>query len=210
MQLVDLPIGSLTPAQWNANVMTLEMKAHLRRSIRRFGVVVPLVVRRTGDRYETIGGAQRLAVLQELGFTPVPCVIVQADDAEARLLSQALNRIAGQDDLALRAQLLQEVLTHLCQEEVLALLPESAESLKALVSLGQEDMADYLPAWQQAQAARLKHLQFQLIPAQLGIVEAALAKVMPKAKDAKGDSPNVRGTALFLLCKAYLNFTRGV
>jgi ParB family chromosome partitioning protein len=49
------------------------MRSRLRCSIQRFGLVVPLVVRPVGDDcYETIGGAQRLVVLRELGINPVP------------------------------------------------------------------------------------------------------------------------------------------
>ncbi len=107
MNSTELPISVITPASWNPNEMTPEMRNHLKRSIERFGLVVPLVVRSIDkDRYETIGGAQRMGILQELDITPVPCVVVKAADNEARLLSQALNRIAGSDNLGLRAELL--------------------------------------------------------------------------------------------------------
>ena len=43
------------------------------------------------DRYETVGGAQRLSALRELGYEEIPCVIVTANDTEAMLLAQALN-----------------------------------------------------------------------------------------------------------------------
>ena len=69
------------------------------------------------------------------------------------LLAQALNRIEGDDDLGLKAVLIQNVLETLPQEEVLDLLPESCGSLKALATLGQETMASYLEKWQQVQAA---------------------------------------------------------
>ena len=205
MKLVDLPIGQIREAPWNSNSMDTAMMARLRRSIDRFGMVVPLVVRSIGrNRYETIGGAQRLSVLKELDFKEAPVVVAKADDAEARLLAQALNHIEGEDDLGLRAEVLRTVLEQLTQEEVLSVLPESAESLKALVSLGQETIADHLQAWQKAQAARLKHLQFQLTSDQLAVVEQALHRFLPKVKEADSDSPNTRGTALFLLCKTYL------
>ena len=168
--------------------------------------MTPLVVRRIEPGlYETIGGAQRLAVLREMDVTVVPAVVVDADDVEARLLSQALNRIAGEDDLGLRAQLMREVLETRSQEEVISLLPETAESLIALASLGQEEMASHLLAWQEAQNARLKHLQFQLTPVQLEVVEEALARLIPEAKVAGSDNPNTRGTALYLLCKKLLD-----
>ena len=209
MKIIDVPIEQIQEAAWNPNQMDEVMHSRLRRSVERFGLVVPLVVRPTEDgNYETIGGAQRLAVLQELGIGPVPCVIVEANDANARLLAQALNRIQGQDDLGLQAELIKEVLQSLPQEEVLRLLPETAQSLQALASLGQETMADYLKSWQNAQSARLKHLQFQLTPAQLEIVEEALTQILPQAKTAPGDSPNARGTALYLLCEAYLEQQR--
>ena len=136
--------------------------------------------------------------------TTVPVVIVDADDVEARLLCQALNRISGDDDLGMRAQLMREVLETRSQEEVLALLPETVESIASLVSLGQEDMATYLEAWEQAQTARLKHLQFQLLPHQLEMVEEALARLLPEARKVRGESPNERGVALFLLCERFL------
>jgi ParB family chromosome partitioning protein len=209
MKIIDVPIEQIQEAAWNPNQMDEVMHSRLRRSVERFGLVVPLVVRPIGDDcYQTIGGAQRLAVLKELGVDPAPCVAVEADDAHARLLAQALNHIQGQDDLGLQAQLIREVLQSLPQEEVLRLLPETAQSLQALASLGQETMADYLKSWQNAQSARLKHLQFQLTPAQLEIVEEALTQILPQAKTAPGDSPNARGTALYLLCEAYLEQQR--
>jgi ParB family transcriptional regulator, chromosome partitioning protein len=205
MKVVDIPLQQIHAADWNCNVMNELMRSRLCHSIERFGLVIPLVVRAVGDEsYQIIGGAQRLAVLKELGVDPAPCVVVEADDANARLLSQALNHIQGQDDLGLQAQLIQGVLQSVSQEEVLQLLPETAQSLQAMASLGQETMADYLQNWQNAQSARLKHLQFQLTPAQLEIVEEALTQLLPLAKTEPGDSPNARGTALFLLCQTYL------
>ncbi len=106
--------------------------------------------------------------------------------------------------MGLRAELVREVLKDLSEAEVLGLLPESTCSLNALVSLGQENIADHLQAWDQAQAAKLQHLQFQLLPSQLEVVEEALAGLLPQAKEAQGESPNIRGTALYLLCLRYL------
>ncbi len=205
MNVQHLPIEQIKEAPWNPNCLDNEMYRRLRRSIERFDLVTPLVVRQLEPAlYETIGGAQRLAVLKEMGITSVLVVIVDVDDAEARLLSQALNRISGDDNLGMRAQLIREVLETRSQEEVLSLLPESVESLASLVSLGLEDIASYLEAWEQAQAARLKHLQFQLLPGQLEMVEEALGRLRPEARKTRGESPNERGVALFLLCKRFL------
>ena len=120
------------------------------------------------------------------------------------MLSQCLNHISGEDDFGLKAELIRELLSAMPEEEVTKLLPETTESLSALASLGQEDMASHLQAWQQAQQARLKHLQFQLTSDQLEVVEDVLARLLPKVKESQGDSPNARGTALYLLCLGFL------
>ena len=205
MQIIEIPLNKLVEAPWNPNQLDPAMLARLTESISRYGLVQNLVVRPLGDgTYEVLSGNQRLQVLRERGHEVVPCVVVELDDAPARLLAQALNRVHGEDDLGLRAELVREVLDKLSQEEVLSLLPETAESLSSLCSLGQEDMAEYLASWQKAQAARLKHLQFQLTSAQTEVVEEVLARLLPGARESRGDSPNARGTALYLLCLGYL------
>jgi ParB family chromosome partitioning protein len=66
-------------------------------SIEEVGVLVPLVVRAIGEReYALIAGAGRLEALQRTGAGPsstVPCVVVDADDAEATLLSLVENTV---------------------------------------------------------------------------------------------------------------------
>ena len=103
---------------------------------------------------------------------------------------------------------MRHVLRTIPQEEVLALLPESSQSLQALTTLGQQGMADHLAIWQQAKAARLKHLTFQLTPVQLEVVEEVLKQMLPTAKHAQNEGPNVRGTALYLVCKSHLENQR--
>ena len=204
MEIVDLPIDSIIPAGWNPNEMPTDMLDHLRHSITRFDLVVPLVVRPLGNhRYETLGGAQRLSILDEMGITSAPCVVIKADDAEARLLGQALNHIAGNDNLGLRAEVLREILDSKSQEEVLGLLPETAASLQSLTSIGQQSIAQALQHWEQAQRARLRHLSFQLTDAQLQVVEEVIQQLLPLAVERR-ESPNHRGTALYLLCLGYL------
>ena len=204
MNVTELPIGSIAAPDWNPNEMDGAMGSRLKASIQRFGLVVPLVVRSAGSGYETVGGAQRLAALRDMGSTYVPCVVVDTDDVEARLLSQCLNQIAGDDDLGLKSELLRKVLGSVTQEQVLSLLPETSESLQALCSMGQDTIAAYLENWRRAQAARLHHLQFQITPGQLEVIEEALVRLMAAARESMDGSPNVKGTALYLMARAYL------
>lgn len=210
MQIIELPIESIHCPDWNPNEMDDAMLSRLQASIQRFGVLVPLVVRRLSDgRYEAIGGTQRLWVMRRLEQPQAPCVPVEADDIEARLLAQCLNRIAGSDDLGLKAELLRRVLERLPQSEVLKLLPETTQSLKAMASIGQETLAQYLANWQQAQQAKLRHLTFQLLPSQQAVVEEALRCLLPSVKKSEDGNPNARGSALYLLSKHFLESNGG-
>lgn len=208
MKVVEIPMTLLREAPWNSNRMEQAMVRRLTESIRRYGLVGVLVVRPVGKLYEVLSGNQRLDVLDDLGYDSALCMVVDVGDAEARLLSQALNHIQGEDDLGLRAELLREVLGKISEREVLAVLPESAGSLKALSSLRSETIANHLKAWQQAQSARLKHFNVQLTPSQKNVVEEALGYFLPKVRPGDEGNPNVRGLALYHLCRAYLESLR--
>ena len=205
MQLIEIPLDQLWEAPWNPNQLDLAMMHKLRASLAHYGQVENFVVRPLDSgSYEVLSGNHRLQASQDLGHTTAPCVVVDLNDTDDRLLAQALNRIQGEDDLGLRAVMMRRVLEDIPRVEVLAFLPESADSLNALCSLGQEDLARSLQAWQQAQGVRLNHLQFQVTTDQLDVVQEALARLLPAARQTQGDSPNARGTALYLLCKDFL------
>lgn len=147
MEIVNLPLEQLREAPWNPNNLTPEVYAKLRESVKRFGVVANFVVRPLGDVYEVISGNQRLQVYRDLAMESAPCVLVELDGVHSRLLAQVLNRTHGDDDLGLKAELLQEILSSLDQQEILAVLPETPETLSVLSGLGQEDIVRHLQTW---------------------------------------------------------------
>ena len=205
MKVVELALEKLQGAPWNSNEMDDAMLHHLRTSIKRYGLLDNLVVRPVANNcYEVLSGNHRLRVLKEMGISPVPCVIVDVGDADARLLAQMLNNVHGEENLGLRAAAIRKVLESISPEEVLSVLPDTAIGLKSLASLGKQSAEQYLTHWQLAQAARLKHLQFQLTGDQLGVVEAALRQLLPQAKTDHFKNPNPRSNALFLLCQSFI------
>ncbi len=206
MEVIDIPIDSISAANWNPNEMDQEMLTKLYRSVELFGMLVPLVVREVSERrYETIGGAHRLIVVRRLHHESVPCIVVQIDDAEARLLSQALNHIAGQDNPGLRGEVLRQILESTPERQVAELIPGSFERLKEFAQIGQEDLATYLQTKRQASEARLEQLTFQLSREQLAIVRSALRKAGNTPQEGKDRNPNQRGNALASICKNYLD-----
>ena len=134
----SIPIGDLRPAPWNTNVVPKRTLAKIRRSLRTFGVVENLVVRRSPDepdRFEVISGNHRLELLREEGLAKVPCVLVELDDARARLLAATLNRTRGlDDDPDLYQAALQEMLKELTAGEISDYLPESEASIEKILA----------------------------------------------------------------------------
>lgn len=211
MNVQSLPLASLHSAAWNPNTMPPAMTTHLRASLDRFGPVVPLVVRPEADGYEVLGGNQRLAVFRQQPVDPVPCVVVEADDAEARLLAQALNAIHGQDDWNAKAALVRDLVAALPEAEILRLLPETPEAIRSWAHLGEqsaESLARALGAWNQAKAARLERLSFPLTADQKSVLETALAQMLPVLPAT--DAPNRRAIALVTICQQWLTDHRPV
>lgn len=204
MKVVDLPIELLMEAPWNANQPDEKITERLRISLQRYGLVQNLVVRPLDGKYEVLSGNQRLKLLKEASERTIPCVVVDVGDAGARLLSQVLNHVHGEDDLGLRSELMQRVFREVPQDEVLSVLPDTLTSLSGLTSLGKVDIASQLRHFEEARANRLRNLQFKLTVEQIETVETAINQALSEAKHIGGGGPNARGIALYWICKSFL------
>lgn len=56
--------------------------ADLKRSIEQYGVLVPIIVRQRGDRYELVAGERRWRASAELHRTTIPAIVRAGDDRE--------------------------------------------------------------------------------------------------------------------------------
>ena len=81
----------------------------LRRSLRFFGTVEPIVVNKRSDRI--VGGHQRVRAAQAEGIESLPVVHVDLDEPSERQLNLALNRIHGEWDLEKLEDVLRELET---------------------------------------------------------------------------------------------------
>lgn len=63
----------------------------LARSIGKYGILQPLLVRPRAGRFELIAGTRRLAAAASAGLTEVPCLVHQVDEARARALAESEN-----------------------------------------------------------------------------------------------------------------------
>ena len=58
----------------------------LAASIKRVGIIEPLIVRKQGDDFEIIAGHRRLLAADLAGLTMAPCIIVDVDEIKAEVM----------------------------------------------------------------------------------------------------------------------------
>ena len=108
-ELKVLPVTVLKPAEYNPRKKLKpgdKEYEKIKNSIEEFGFADPLVV---NADMTIIGGHQRLTVAMDLGFTEVPCAVVDIDKTREKALNIALNKITGAWDENLLADLLKDI-----------------------------------------------------------------------------------------------------
>lgn len=92
----------------------------LAESIRQYGVLQPLTVRRAAGGYELVAGERRLRAARLAGLKTVPCLLVEAEERRSALLALVENLqredLHYLDEAAAMARLIRE--HQLSQEEV--------------------------------------------------------------------------------------------
>jgi ParB family chromosome partitioning protein len=74
--LMDLDIDRIDPADAQPRGVFREDKLEeLASSIRHNGIIQPLVVRRTGERFQIVAGERRWRAAQKAGLHKVPCIV---------------------------------------------------------------------------------------------------------------------------------------
>lgn len=108
-------------------------------SIRQYGILQPLTVRKKGDRYELVAGERRLRGARLCGLSTVPCVLLHTDERTASCLAVVEN-------------ILREDLNMFEEAEAICRLVE-------LYGLTQEEVAERLSCSQSAVANKLRLLR---------------------------------------------------
>ena len=108
-ELKVLPVSVLKPAAYNPRKKLKpgdKEYEKIKNSIEEFGFADPLVV---NADMTIIGGHQRLNVATDLGYSEVPCAVVDVDKVREKALNIALNKITGAWDENLLADLLKDI-----------------------------------------------------------------------------------------------------
>src|SRR5213593_3874005 len=109
MDVTDVAVTELASmaAPYNPRKISDHDLEALRRSLRFFGTVEPIVVNRRSGRI--VGGHQRVKAAQAEGIVTLPVYYVDLDDPSEKQLNLALNRIHGEWDEAKLEVLLSEL-----------------------------------------------------------------------------------------------------
>ncbi len=163
LAIEQVAIDSLRPDPANPRRINEEELDALTRSIRAWGFVEPVVVRR--EDALVVGGHQRLVAARRAGLTSVPVVWLDISAAQAHLLGLALNRISGSWDEQLLARLLAD-------------LKAAPEVDVSLTGFGDDEVKDLMRALAAAEKADRPDT-FEL--------EVALEEVPATQRSAPGD-----------------------
>lgn len=78
----------------------------IKHSIEEFGYVEPVII---NSDMTIIGGHQRVTVLQSLGYEEIDCVMIDIDKTKEKALNIALNKITGEWNKELLADLIKDL-----------------------------------------------------------------------------------------------------
>ena len=109
MEFKKIKISDLHPADYNPRKKLKPGDAEyekIKNSIQEFGYVDPVIVNKD---MTIIGGHQRVSVLSDLGYTEIDCVLVDVDKTKEKALNIALNKITGEWDKEMLADLIADL-----------------------------------------------------------------------------------------------------
>lgn len=118
-------------------------------SIRQYGIIQPLVVRRNGDAYELIAGERRLRAAKMCGLRTVPAVVRDCDELQVSAEIALIENVQREDlDPVEEASAYETLIRHfgLTQEQVAAKVGKSRSHVANMTRLLQlpEEIQQYL------------------------------------------------------------------
>lgn len=99
MQIVEYNSSEIISAEYNPRQLTEDQYHNLKDSLKRFGLVDPLIINKNKNRKNIlVGGHQRLKIAREMGMDKIPCVEVDLTFDEEKELNVRLNKNVGEWD----------------------------------------------------------------------------------------------------------------
>lgn len=131
-RVLFLPLKAIRPNPAQPRTLfSPEAMEELAVSIRLYGILQPLSVRRTGTGYELIAGERRLRAAHMAGLTEVPCIVMQMDDRDSEMAAMVENLQRTDLDFVEEAQGIRRMMQHwgLNQEQVAQAIGKSQSAV---------------------------------------------------------------------------------
>lgn len=98
----SVDINKLIPSVYNPRRLTESQEKHLTESIKRFGLIDPIILNKhSGREFVVIGGHMRLKVAKKLGYKEVPAIFLDLEEEKEKELNIRLNANTGEFDYEL-------------------------------------------------------------------------------------------------------------
>jgi ParB-like chromosome segregation protein Spo0J len=126
IEVQPIPVGDIFPNPWNVNSMAPADFEKLKRSLVRYGLPFPVVVRAhpwEAGRWQVVDGEHRWRAATELGWATVHCTIVDYDDETAKEAGIVLNGLRGSPDETKLGSLLRELAAKRDEQELREVMP---------------------------------------------------------------------------------------
>jgi len=190
----SVAIAKLKPSPYNPRSISRAAQKGLAASMRRFGVVEPIVWNRRSGH--VVGGHQRLDVLRKEGVEQLSVVVVELEPAEEKALNLALNHPGIQGDFT---EALQDVLA-----DVKLDLPDIMSDLRFddLACLGEPD--DPWGRLPDGDKPPFQQLAFTLHDEQAAVVRMAI-EIAKRRSTFDGPNKNTNGNSIAAICKRYVD-----
>lgn len=111
---VMFPTANLEIADYNPRSISQAMLEKLKKGLQEFGCVQPIVANKATatikGNAKVVGGHQRLTAARALGWTEIPCIIInEPSEKREKALNLALNKISGEWQFDKLGELLSEL-----------------------------------------------------------------------------------------------------
>ncbi|RKY06091.1 MAG: hypothetical protein DRP65_12215 [Planctomycetota bacterium] len=200
-QIESVEINKLIAHPANPNRMSNSTFRKLAGHIKRTGNYEPVIVRphpKHNGCYEIINGEHRVKALKKLGRETCDCIVWQVDDSETLILLATLNRLAGADVLAKKAELIKALSRRFSAKDLAKNLPDTKRAIERL-----KDLHRPLVPRATEHKAFLNPLVFFLTDDQKQTVDKAIASIPAEGKETAAQR---RARAITEIAKVYLEY----
>lgn len=108
-KIEQVKLSEVKEAKYNPRTISTEELEKLKKSLKKFGCVRPLIINRSTSTL--VSGHQTLSAARSLGWKELPAIYVELNLTEEKILNVALNKLSGEFDFSRLKDLLDDIKT---------------------------------------------------------------------------------------------------